>query len=151
MNSPLSRFRANKMARSGFSLVEVTLALGVMAFTIISLMGLLTTGCQSSQQSMRRNMKSEIAQGILGAVQLSRYQLLAQFDNNHFFFDAQGNPLPSGDNKAVYQAQTTLAAPKNQIDFAPSQNVATNVVVDVWAVAEPSLTNRTVRLIVAGD
>lgn len=137
--------------QTGFSLVEVTLALGVVTVTMLSLMGLLSVGMQNSQQSARRDAKGDIAQSILGTVQLSQFEKLEAFHNSNFFYDVEGTPLSDGDQRAVYRAQTRLAAADNQAAFAPSHAVATNVIIDVWAVADPTATNRTVRLIVAGD
>src|SRR5438552_8025016 len=51
---------------AGFSLVEVTLALGVAAFCLIVLMGLLPTGLKTQQASAQQTIANEITSEILG-------------------------------------------------------------------------------------
>lgn len=49
----------------GFSLVEVTLALGVMAFCVLAIVGLLPTGLSSQQASAQQSASAEIISSIL--------------------------------------------------------------------------------------
>jgi uncharacterized protein (TIGR02598 family) len=51
---------------AGFSLVEVTLALGVAAFCLIVLVGLLPTGLKTQQASAQQTIANEIMSEILG-------------------------------------------------------------------------------------
>jgi type II secretory pathway pseudopilin PulG len=52
------------LARSGFSLIEVTLALGVAGFCLIAIMGLLPVGLKTNQAAIQQTT----ANGILSAV-----------------------------------------------------------------------------------
>jgi uncharacterized protein (TIGR02598 family) len=51
---------------AGFSLVEVTLALGVAAFCLIVMMGLLPAGLKTQQASAQQTIANEITSEILG-------------------------------------------------------------------------------------
>jgi len=51
---------------AGFSLVEVTLALGVAAFCLIVLIGLLPAGLKTQQASAQQTIANEITSEILG-------------------------------------------------------------------------------------
>jgi uncharacterized protein (TIGR02598 family) len=51
---------------AGFSLVEVTLALGVAAFCLIVLLGLLAVGVKTQQASMQQTTANAIVSMILG-------------------------------------------------------------------------------------
>jgi len=51
---------------AGFSLVEVTISLGIAAFCLILLLGLLTTGLKTQQAGSQQTIANEIASEILG-------------------------------------------------------------------------------------
>jgi type II secretory pathway pseudopilin PulG len=51
---------------AAFSLVEVTLALGVAAFCLIAVLGLLPTSLKTQQSSAQQTIANEIASEILG-------------------------------------------------------------------------------------
>lgn len=55
--------RARRTA--GFSLVEVTLALGIVAFCLVSLLGLFAVGLESSRHSGRDTALSEVAARLI--------------------------------------------------------------------------------------
>jgi uncharacterized protein (TIGR02598 family) len=50
---------------SGFSLVEVTLALAVAAFCLIVILGLLPVGLNSNQASIKQTVAASLARGII--------------------------------------------------------------------------------------
>ena len=50
----------------GFSMVEITLALGVAAFCLIAVMGMLPAGLKTQQASVRQTTANEIMATILG-------------------------------------------------------------------------------------
>lgn len=54
-----------KAANSAFSLVEVTIALGLMAFALVALFGLVPVGLTANQNSVEMNTMSNIAQNIV--------------------------------------------------------------------------------------
>jgi uncharacterized protein (TIGR02598 family) len=56
--------KPSNLQTSGFSLVEVTLAMGIVAFSLVALMGLLTVGLEGNQAAMSQSA----ANGIFSAV-----------------------------------------------------------------------------------
>jgi uncharacterized protein (TIGR02598 family) len=55
----------NKLfSNSGFSLVEVTLALGVAAFSLIAIFGLLVTGTQTNHTAVEQSASSDILTAV---------------------------------------------------------------------------------------
>ena len=52
----------------GFSLVEVVVALGVVSFAIIAILGLVPTGLQTSHSSQDETRAAQIAQAILASL-----------------------------------------------------------------------------------
>lgn len=57
---------AHAHAASGFSLVEVTLALGVAAFALIAILGMLPVALKTQQASVQQTTANEIMNTILG-------------------------------------------------------------------------------------
>jgi uncharacterized protein (TIGR02598 family) len=56
------------LARSGFSLVEVTLALGVAGFCLIAIMGLLPIGIQTNRTAVQQTTANGILSGIVSDI-----------------------------------------------------------------------------------
>ncbi len=57
--------KKNRSSTQGFSLVEVTLALGVASFTLMSILGLLSVGMGAQQTSSRETIATNLALGIM--------------------------------------------------------------------------------------
>ena len=55
----------NRRSRSGFSLAEVALALGLAAFCLVALFGLLPVGLSSNQASIGQTTAASVARGIV--------------------------------------------------------------------------------------
>ena len=61
----------------GFSLIEVTIALGVFAFAMIALFGLLPTGLTTFRSSIDRSVASQIAQNIISQARQTDFTSLS--------------------------------------------------------------------------
>lgn len=55
----------NRPTPCGFALIEVALALGVAAFALVAILGLLPIGLQSNQASIERTAAATIAAGVV--------------------------------------------------------------------------------------
>jgi hypothetical protein len=62
----LSNMKQPSSEKAAFSLVEVTLALGVAAFCLIVLLGLLPSGLKTQQNSIQQTIANDIMGEILG-------------------------------------------------------------------------------------
>jgi uncharacterized protein (TIGR02598 family) len=62
--------------QQGFSLVEITIAIGVVAFAFVSLMALLPTGLNVFRQAMDTTVTAQIAQRITTELQETDYHTL---------------------------------------------------------------------------
>ena len=110
----------------GFSLVEVTLALGITAVALVSLMGMLPKGLQTLQQANDKAVMGRIHQQILGELQLTSWEPkstgskspLESFDKQVRFYDDQGIELPDSDKgefNHVYTARISLPKTGSQL------------------------------------
>jgi len=60
----MKRTHCSPASRRGFSLVEVTLAMGISAFCLTSIFGLLPVGLNSNQTSMEQTCAASVARAI---------------------------------------------------------------------------------------
>jgi uncharacterized protein (TIGR02598 family) len=115
---PNAASKCLKGNRGGFSLVEVVLAIGVVAFAFVAIFALLPTGMNTFRQAMDTSVGAQIAQRIAGELQESDYyDLLKQTkpaintlsnnpDEQHGllprrYFDDQGNEIRVDNPEAV--------------------------------------------------
>lgn len=61
----------------GFSLIEVTIALGIVSFALIALFGLLPTGLTTFRSSIDRSVASQIAQNIISQARQTEFSSLS--------------------------------------------------------------------------
>ncbi len=99
MNKPMNPSRL----AGGFSMTEVVVALGVMAFGLVSLLGGLTSSLQSQTVAERDTRLAGISQRILSEYRAQSFDLLLEGKDatgaalvSPRYFTAEGDPLPAG-------------------------------------------------------
>lgn len=93
--------------RDGFSLVEVALALGIFAFSIISMMSLMSVGLSTSRESRERLTRSEILKSVNNEIANTRYDQLPTLDGKEIRFDNEGLPITTSSGEHRYVAELT--------------------------------------------
>ena len=108
-------FKSNVRSRA-FSLVEVTICLGVASFALVSIFALIPVGLTNFRGAMNTSIGSQIAQKVLSEVQQSDFDaLLTDYRGQTIsgdcgskacrFFDDQGSEvIPAGTGSANPQA-----------------------------------------------
>ena len=89
--------------RAGFSLIEVTLAIAIVAFAFIALIGLLPAGMAVFNQTMDSTNEMRISSDITALLQASEYNKIPtnpDIVKNIFYFDVDG-ALVDTDNRQV--------------------------------------------------
>lgn len=116
MNFRLPRLRR---LRAGFSLAEVTLATGITAMALTTLLGLIPQGLTNIKRAGDLAAEARITEHILGAVAQGRWQdttggdyLQLAFDHRRFFFDDQGVAIESDEPgpELAYVAEVRVPA-----------------------------------------
>lgn len=74
-------FSRSSSRRSGFSLVEVVLAVGVVAFAFVAVLGLLPAGMTQFRQAVDTSVCAQISQRIIIDAQQSDFDVLTDKDN----------------------------------------------------------------------
>jgi len=91
-SSPRPEFRP-----AGFSLVEVTIALGILAFALTAIMGLLSASLQSSRDGINDTLIAGMSTSLLNTIR--KQNLTADPADIHIYFDRSGqrlNPILDG-------------------------------------------------------
>src|SRR5262245_31575650 len=84
------------------SLVEVVLALGMMSFAMISVLGLIPVGLGNFRDARKLSVESGIAQRMAGDLRLAEMAGRSAAAGN-FYFDDQGTPV--SEDVALYVAK----------------------------------------------
>jgi len=132
---PVPPLRGIGARSAGFSLVEVLMAIGIVAFAYIAMIGLLPAGMTSFNKAIDNSLGSQIMQRIATEAQQTDFDTLTGSSGGTTvtlrYFDAQGNELIKMAG-SLYTAEVTVLAPTT----LPSTNIP----------GSPSLATVTIRL-----
>jgi uncharacterized protein (TIGR02598 family) len=103
---------------AGFSLVEVTLALGIAAFCLIALFGLLPLGIQTQQSSTSQTAAASVLASVVADLRTTPKTSLTspQFEITFgtakvLYFDGEGRAVASADANATPRYRATITFP----------------------------------------
>lgn len=103
----------NSPRSGGFTLVEVTMAIGIISFALLTMIGLMPAGLgalrDSTQQSINAQILQQISSGLVVQSFGSRTEFSA-FGGTNLYFDEQAQPLTTS-SKARYRAAITVQNP----------------------------------------
>ena len=91
--------------QSGFSLIEVTIAMAIAAVAVVTLLGLIPQGMDTMRAAGDEAIQGRIHQQILNELQMTPFEDLAgnspldQYHHMEFFYDAQGEELSDSKNQ----------------------------------------------------
>lgn len=128
--------------RAGFSLVEVTLSIGVIAFAFVALLGLLPAGLTTFRAAIDTSNEARIVQSLVGKVQMTDFNEVGNLDysisNEIFYFDEEGSPTDTSkdpirelESARLYAAKLFVrpAAEKGPDDPTKNLNFSVDVIV----------------------
>lgn len=99
MTSPMKPFPRSISSRGGFSLIEVTMAMGVLFFAAISMLGLLSVAAGVSQKATSVDLARRVSARIFGDVA----QAGLSMGSSNAFFDIDGNEVAETDADRVFE------------------------------------------------
>jgi uncharacterized protein (TIGR02598 family) len=113
---------------AGFSLVEVTLALGIAAFCLIALFGLLPLGIQTNQGSISQTAAASLLSSVAADLRATPKTSLTSLQYGIAFgtakilyFDGEGQAIAPKDASATPRYRVTIAFPPSPAGpFAPT-------------------------------
>lgn len=144
----ICRQSADGRGEHAFSLVEVVLALGIVSFVIVGIMGLLLLGMSTFRRSIDTTVQAQIAQRIISDAQLTDFKKLASFSA---YFDESGTEVQPSDSRWIYSAQVTWTHLPQSLtgDFSPQ--VAGDFVVLIQNKMSPKETQTYWSVLVKND
>jgi uncharacterized protein (TIGR02598 family) len=132
----------------GFSLIEVVIALGVISFAMVGLMGLIPVGLKTSREAIDTTIQAQMAQMIRNQILLSEFTDLNAWKGKTLYFDDQGLSVESADSSTrVFTAVVDIQDVKVPIT-SMAESVARVVRVDITNNAAPRV-GSTFTLVVA--
>jgi len=130
--------------RSGFSLIEVTIAIGIVGFAVLALVGTLGVGSRTLGSAVSYSMQAQITQNVMGSLKLSDFSVLTNTSPNgwngaNLYFDERGVSTTNS-SLAIYTATVNITTPIT-ISGAASGN--TNLARATLSIVKNNNTNNT--------
>ena len=117
-NSPAYCSRAIFASRA-FSLIEVTIALGILAFALVGIMGILPVGLRTMGDAIDDSTSSLITRRMVGEARQSSFDALLSMPSTTRYFDFEGQEVASASSSlSVYKAVTTVSSTGSSSNLA---------------------------------
>jgi len=102
-------------AARGFSLIEIAIALGILAFALIPVLGLMPIGLTTLRDTVDTTVSARIAQTVVNQAQQADYNSLPVTGGTTYYFDEQGDLIPNSTGAlstgALYKASLQIGEP----------------------------------------
>lgn len=112
---------------AGFTLVEVTLAIGIISFAFVAMFGLLPVGLNVSREAIATTIETQIAQQMTTQALQTDFSQLPRLEQNTgttpYYFDDQGKA--STPDSALYKARFTVSSSTKLPSNVTTQKLAT--------------------------
>lgn len=141
---------------AGFTLIEVTISLGIVAFAMVSLVGLLPAGLSNFRVAMSNTIEAQIVQALSEDVAATDFVNLASLANQKYTFDSRGMETAADGRFAMYTASIVLQPIDDPASFpvrlkdASARNEAYSVQIQISQVGKPTQISK-YSLIVANE
>lgn len=114
---------------SGFTLVETALALGIVSFALVALMGTMPVGLQASRTASDVTITALIGERLTGLIQQTGWSNYPAIESSYYYFDSQGDPLTvtSAGHAPAGSLYTASILPVTPITPAGTGNLTTIV------------------------
>lgn len=89
------------------------MALGIMSFALMGIVGLLPAGLSQFRQAIDITIQSQIAQELVSELQRADY---ADIKSGTFFFDSEGSPLAAAENDQHAYTASIAVLGDNKLD-----------------------------------
>jgi uncharacterized protein (TIGR02598 family) len=138
-----SHFTRGHLARGGFTLIEVTISLGIVAFAMVSLVGLLPAGLSNFRMAMSNTIEAQIVQALSEDIAVTDFANLPNLADQKFTFDSRGVETPVDGTGVIYTATVALQPIDNLASFpvrlqdASARNEAYSVQIQISQVNQP--------------
>ena len=110
--------------RFAFTLVEITLALGIAALGLVLLLGIIPQGLNALGDAADRTMEARISQYLVGEIMINEWDTIEDYHEQIRFFDDQGIELGTSGGKLdtperlSYSAKILIEPPEGTVTSA---------------------------------
>jgi uncharacterized protein (TIGR02598 family) len=126
-----SKAKGNARNRTGFTLVEVCLAMSIMVFATTAMIGLLSSGLNRLGGSIDANQGQNIAQQVLLEARQMPFPQLAAMGTYKRYFTYEGDMFDSSSAQTVYTANVTVGAPTAMPGGGATSSTLATVTVEI--------------------
>ena len=133
-NTPTNLERANfhaqrrKRSNKGFTLIEIVVAVGIVATVFVAFMGMLPLGMSTMKEANSITTQARIAQKLIGEMQLSGWRTgstggsgIRNFDRTERYLDEYGNETENKSD-AIYLSSVALSPNSNDSRNLPGSS-----------------------------
>ncbi len=109
--SPRLATSAQQMSRElrAFSLVEVTIAIGIVSFILLTMLGLMPVGLSTLRQAMDQTVEGQIAQKLNGDILMTPFSQIAdKYSGRTIYFNEEG--VETNASESRYKAKVSLGS-----------------------------------------
>lgn len=102
----LSSFVATRRERDcrAFSLVEVTLAIGIISFGMLAMLGFMPVGLGTMREAMDQTIQAQIVRTVSSEAKLLRFDQIDDFvDRSPLYFDLDGVPQSAENTRTRFR------------------------------------------------
>ncbi len=120
----------NSPRSGGFTLVEVTMAIGIISFALLTMIGLMPAGLGALRDSTQQSINAQILQQISSGLVVKSFESRTDFSGfggTNLYFDQEAQPLANSSG-ARYRAAVTAQHPcLPGVSGADVQNLASSL------------------------
>lgn len=99
---------------AGFTLVEVTLAIGIISFAFVAMFGMLPVGLNVSRQAMDTTIEAQIVQQMKTQALQTDFSMLDELSGaDEVYFDDQGKQVDQ--SAGIYQAKYSAVSANTKL------------------------------------
>ncbi len=104
------KFLKTRFSRSGFTLAEVMIAMGIVASVMVALLGMMPLGVRAVREATNLTICGRISQEVISNIQQSSWaDVMKNYDRKTFTFDNEGFAIKNGNtSKPSFEARVTI-------------------------------------------
>lgn len=122
-------FQTGNQRPSGFSLVEVAIAIGIVGFALLSCVGLNAVSLTSFSEARSVDVSSRIFRSVLTQAQISDFETVKLLDKTARYYDSDGLASDGSTADVVYRAEISVG--DSTIEGADFDSATVNTLVVV--------------------
>jgi len=144
LQATTKRAQKPKSSLTGFSLIETTIALGIVAFALVPLIALIPLGLQAQRDSIEQTTARQIFQAVIGEIRRADFNTLisgtgASATGTTFrqYFDDQARVVEADDPARQYDVYVEIIYPYLLPSDASQEDVYAGARATCWLLKNP--------------